>query len=103
MDPFANRPPIGCSCTREYTPFLSSGVTSLFSFLGAKKQEKETEWIARARGYVCLMKDIVQRERERMRGRERERENEDESGLRQRNKKGSWPVVTAELPVLEFY
>jgi len=51
---------------------------SLF-FLGREKvRKRKMEWIARARGYVCLMKDIVQCERERMRGRERERENEDE-------------------------
>lgn len=37
-----------------------------------------------------------------MRGRERET-RERTSGLRQRNKEGSWPVVTAELPVLGFY
>lgn len=52
-------------------------LTSLFYFLDVKTVKMEKR-IARARGYVCLMKDIVQCERERMRGRERERENEDE-------------------------
>jgi len=37
--------------------------------------------------------------REREEGEERERERTRTRGFRQRNKKGSWPVVTAELPV----
>lgn len=58
-------------------PFPLPGIISLFSFFDAKKRERKMG-TDRARGYVCLMKDIVQCERERMRGRERERENEDE-------------------------